>query len=359
MSDTSPASLVPLNLALQGGGSHGAFTWGVLDALLEDGGFIFPGISGTSAGAMNAVALAQGFASAARDIAPTAQESPEQSQRRHALGCQRARQNLRRLWENFGALGFFTFGVPLSANPWLEMLGQFFSPYQANPLDFNPLRVILRSTVDFDVLRQHCASPGVPRVFVCATNVRTGKGEIFSGERLSADAIMASACLPQLYQAVQIDGEYYWDGGFSGNPALNPLIYRTTCPDILLVQISPVQTQDVPLTANDIMERSNEITFNASLLRELRSIDFVHRLLKKGHIDPQHYRNILMHRIDGGTTLAQFGAASRSRFDPAFLLRLCELGREQARRWLSAHREHIGLYPTLEFSHRPFENPAE
>lgn len=334
-----PSERRALNLALQGGGSHGAFTWGVLDALLEDGRFDFPGISGTSAGAMNAVALAHGFASAAMD--PSL--SPRQ---RHALGCERARKSLRALWEGVGTLGYFTLGM--SGNPLLGMMSQWLSPYQTNPLDINPLRMLLQRVVDFDQL--HCADglEGMPRVFVCATNVRTGKGEIFSGQRLSTDAVMASACLPQLYKAVEVEGEYYWDGGFSGNPALYPLIYETACADVLLVQINPVEQNSLPSTAAEIAERVNEVTFNASLLGELRAIDFVRRLLAEGKLDPKRYKSVLLHRIDGGLALSEFGAASKTRADLAFVLKLFELGRAQGQRWAQAHFADVGVRQTLQ-----------
>ncbi len=330
-----------LNLALQGGGSHGAFTWGVLDALLEDGGFRFPGISGTSAGAMNAVALAQGFAAAAQD-------HPDDPQACHQQACVLARAALKKLWEGVGAMGVFTLGVPVASNPLMSMMSQFLSPYQTNPWDINPLRGLLERVVDFDMLDQAWGQEGMPRLFVCATNVRTGKGEIFSEARISPAAIMASACLPQLYQAVEIDGERYWDGGFSGNPALYPLIYRTDCSDMLLVQINPIESPNLPDTAGDIMERTNEIMFNAGLLGELRAIDFVRRLLAEGRLDASKYKSVLMHRIDGGAALSRFGASSKSRVDMAFLLKLFELGRKQGQQWVHDHRNDIGVRQTLQ-----------
>lgn len=330
-----------LNLALQGGGSHGAFTWGVLDALLEDGGFSFPGISGTSAGAMNAVAVAQGFATGVLQF-------PDDSVASHAAGCEAARAALRQLWEGVGAMGTFTWGVPVASNPLMNMMTQFLSPYQTNPLDINPLRHLLERTVDFGVLRQALGHEKMPQLFLCATNVRTGKGEIFSGERVSADAVMASACLPQMYKAVEIDGQYYWDGGFSGNPALYPLIYRTACSDMLLVQINPVEHDDLPDTASDIAERMNEVMFNAGLLGELRAIDFVRRLLAEGKLDPQRYKSVLMHRIDGGSALSRFGAASKSRVDMGFLRRLFELGRKEGLQWVHDHRSDVGVRQTLQ-----------
>lgn len=331
-------STTALNLALQGGGSHGALTWGVLDALLEDGGFEFAGISGTSAGAMNAVALAHGFAQAA-----------QQSRKReevHAQGCALAREALKTLWEGVGALGALMWGVPLQGNPFMSVMAQWLSPYQTNPLDINPLRNLLQNTVDFDLLGAEHA--GVPKVFVCATNVRTGRGEIFTGKRLCMKSVMASACLPTMFQAVDIDGEYYWDGGYSGNPSLHPLIYHTQCSDVLLVQINPVQHKAVPDNAGDIMDRMNEVTFNASLLAELRAIEFVRRLLAEGKLDPKRYKDVRVHRIDGGALLAPFGAASKTRVDLVFLRQLFELGREEGQRWLRAHRRDVGVHCTVQ-----------
>ena len=339
------APLPRLNLALQGGGSHGALTWGVLDALLEDGQWHIDGVSGTSAGAMNAVALAHGFAQAAQ-----AHKDPAEA---HAAGCALARESLTRLWEGVGALGSLTWGTPLSAaNPLMGLMSQWFSPAQTNPLGFNPLRKLLEREVDFDLLCATRASIGsvVPRVFVCATNVRTGRGEIFSGPRLSADAVMASACLPLMFQAVEIEGQHYWDGGYSGNPALHPLIYQTETSDILLVQINPIEHMKVPESAQDIVERMNEVTFNASLLAELRAIEFVRRLLAEGKLDARRYKNVRMHRIDGGTVLAPFGADSKSRADTAFVRKLFALGRTAGQDWLAAHRADVGMRPSIKIA---------
>lgn len=336
MREHAPRRLA-LDLALQGGGSHGAFTWGVLDALLEDGGFELEGISGTSAGAMNAVALAHGFAQAA-NACKDAEEA-------HVQGCALARETLKTLWEGVGALGALMWGMPLQGNPLMSMMTQWFSPYQTNPLDINPLRNLLRNTVDFDLLRAEHAR--VPKVFVCATNVRTGRGEIFTRKRLSMEAVMASACLPNMFQAVEIDGEFYWDGGYSGNPALHPLIYHTLSSDVLLVQINPVQHKAVPGNASDIMDRMNEVTFNASLLAELRAIEFVRRLLAEGKLDPKRYKDMRVHRIDGGAVLAPFGAASKMRADLVFLRELFGLGREEGKHWLHAHRHDVGVRCTV------------
>lgn len=332
-----------LNLALQGGGSHGALTWGVLDALLEDGQWQFDGVSGTSAGAMNAVALAHGFAQAAQQ-----HKDPEDA---HLAGCALARESLTRLWEGVGALGSLTWGTPLSAaNPLVGMMSQWFSPYQTNPLGINPLRKLLEREVDFSLLCSARTGVVGPKVFVCATNVRTGRGEIFFGPRLSADAVMASACLPMLFKAVEIEGEAYWDGGYSGNPALHPLIYQTDTSDILLVQINPVEHLDVPSSASEIMERMNEVTFNASLLAELRAIEFVRRLLAEGKLDARRYKSVRMHRIDGGSVLAPFGADSKLRADLAFVRKLFALGRTAGQEWLHAHRKDVGVRPSIKIA---------
>lgn len=335
-----------LNLALQGGGSHGAFTWGVLDALLEDGGFGFPGISGTSAGAMNAAALVNGFASAALEF-------PDDAERRHAEGCARARESLNALWEGVGTMGSLMWGVPVAQQALMGMMTQWLSPYQTNPLDFNPLRSQLERVVDFAAVQRAAGMDGVPQAFVCATNVRTGRGKIFKGAEITADAVMASACLPQMFRAVEIDGEHYWDGGYSGNPALYPLIYDTHCSDMLLVQINPIEHADLPNTAAEIMERMNEVTFNAGLLSELRAIDFVRRLLAEGRLDASRYKSVLLHRIDGGAALAEFGSASKTRADGSFLRRLFALGRAEGERWISAHRDDVGVRQTLQIVDNP------
>ncbi|MFT3778132.1 MAG: patatin-like phospholipase family protein [Ottowia sp.] len=332
-----------VNLALQGGGSHGAFTAGVLDALLEDGRLAFEGASGTSAGAMNAAVLAHALAKA------------HEQGRDDAAARAAARAALRRFWDGVGLLGNFAAGVPLpAAQAFAAMFTQWLSPAQANPLGLNPLRQLLQREVDFARL----ARQRLLKVFVTATNVRTGRGEVFSGERLSADAVMASACLPTLFRAVEIEGEHYWDGGYSGNPAIYPLIYETKSADVLLVQINPVEAPFNPgASAPEIMERVNEITFNAPLLAEMRAIEFVSRLLAEGRLDPGRYKNILLHRVDGGAAMAEFGAASKSRADGAFIARLYDLGRSAGHAWLQAHAGDVGVRSSLEKVARHKTNP--
>ncbi|MFT4194632.1 patatin-like phospholipase family protein [Ottowia sp.] len=333
-----------VNLALQGGGSHGAFTAGVLDALLEDGRLRFDGLSGTSAGAMNAVVLAHGLA--------LAREQGLHGAEARAL----VRERLAGFWRGVGLLGNFAAGVPLpAAQAFMSVFTQWFSPAQANPLGLNPVRRLLEREVDFARLARHHG----PKVFVTATNVRTGRGEVFSGERLSLDAVMASACLPAVFQAVKIGDDHYWDGGYSGNPAIYPLIYETKSADVLLVQINPIEAPFNPgASAPEIMERVNEITFNAPLLAEMRAIEFVSRLLAEGRLDPARYKNVLLHRVDGGAALAEFGAASKARADGAFITRLYDLGRSAGHAWLQAHAGDVGVRSSLEKVAHHKTNPS-
>jgi NTE family protein len=344
-------SLPLINLALQGGGSHGAFTWGVLDALLEDGRVAIEGISGTSAGAMNAVALAHGFA---------------QSQGKSKLSVNdAARVSLANFWNGIvgmGAMGeaqrapfdmlmgslggdAYPMGKMMSSmsNMWSTAITQSMSPYQNNPLDINPLKEFLEKKIDFEAI----AALNNLKIFVVATGVSTGKAEVFSGKRLTAQAVMASACLPMLFKAVEIDGEHYWDGGYSGNPAIHPLIYNCTSRDIMLVQINPIRRDKLPTTVTEIADRMNEITFNAGLLAEMRAIDFVKRLIAQGKLDASRYKDVLMHRIDGGELLEDYNAASKVSTNSQMIHKLRDLGREATKNWLKQHADQIGKQATL------------
>jgi NTE family protein len=333
-------SLKPVSLALQGGGSHGAFTWGVLDALLEDGRLQLQGVSGASAGALNAVALGAGLVQSADAV--------------HTAAARRAaRQSLRTLWERVVRLGEASKLQRGLMDVWLSgwkatgaAISPQISPYQANPLDINPLRSLVRELIDFEAI----ALLDAPRIFACATHVATGKAEIFSGKRLTDAAVMASACLPMLFRAVEIEGEYYWDGGFSGNPALHPLIYQCKSSDIVLIQINPIERAGLPDNGAEIMDRVNEITFNASLLSQMRSIDFVNRLIERGHLPPDKYRTVRLHRIDGGEALEAFGASTKSSADNALIEKLYELGRLCACKWLKKNFDDVGIKSTVNIS---------
>ncbi|CAN5321293.1 patatin-like phospholipase family protein [soil metagenome] len=343
-----------VNLALQGGGSHGAFTWGVLDALLEDGRIDIEGISGTSAGAMNAVVLAHGLTQA-------------QGQPRR-VRYEAARQALATFWNGIIHLGAVSSSVSQSLSLWQRapfnvLLGQLgggiwsasrwademtrywsgsLSPYQSNPFDINPLKDFLASQVDFERLAAS-PYPGAPKVFVVATRVSSGKAEVFSGKRLTASAVMASACLPTVFRAVEIEGDHFWDGGYTGNPALHPLIYECQSRDIMLVQINPIRRDKLPTQPGEIADRVNEITFNAGLVAEMRAIDFVKRLLAEGKLNAAQYKDVLMHRIDGGEALDKYSASTKASTEASLIHGLRDLGRLCAKQWLVNHYKRLGI----------------
>ena len=350
----TPAPHGVINLALQGGGSHGAFTWGVLDALLADGRLGFEGVSGTSAGAMNAVALAHGLAQAAG--------KPEGAQR------ESARESLRAFWDGVVAMGALQTSISSAQRVPFDLLfgglaalagqqspGQMvsealtgfwaksFSPYQTNPLDINPLKDFLDQQIDFERLAAFKAL----KVFVLATKVSTGKAEIFSGKRLTAQAVMASACLPTVFRAVEIEGEDYWDGGYSGNPAIHPLVYECKSPDVLLVQINPLRRNTLPTTSADILDRLNEITFNSALIAEMRAIDFVKRLLAEGKLDRDRYKDVLMHRIDGGKELDSYPASTKAETGAELIYQLRDLGQRCAKQWLKDKLPQVGVSSSI------------
>ncbi|MFD0668100.1 patatin-like phospholipase family protein [Ramlibacter sp. MAHUQ-53] len=337
--DTGPGPKT-LNLALQGGGSHGAFTWGVLDALLADRRIAIEGLSGTSAGAVNAVALASGWATAKGDRRVAAREALarlwDEVGSWGALGSLQDRM-ARALWGGDGA----PWGLP---NPWAQAVTGLLSPYQTNPLDINPLRDLLQRRIDFTALRR----AGVPRVFVSATHVATGKAVIFSGAALTRDAVAASACLPTLFQAVRIGGQAYWDGGYAVNPPLTPLIASGRHDDILVVQINPLRRDGLPDTASRIADRMNELTFNASLLAQMRGIDKINRLIEGGHMVPGHCKSVRLHRVDGGAALLAYTAASKADTDPALIRDLFHIGQDAGRQWLVLHADDIGVRGTVD-----------
>lgn len=329
-----------LDLALQGGGAHGAFTWGVLDRLLEDERLEIEAISGTSAGAMNAVVLAHGLAQGGR---------------------RQAREALLRFWTRVsrasgasqGMAGLFWDWMGPSS-PWgwyMDWFSRVLSPYQLNPLDLNPLRDILADEVDFDFLRAHCR----PRVFVSATHVQTGRLREFRHEELSVDAVMASACLPLLFRAVEIDGQAYWDGGYVANPSLLPLIAESPSADLLLVQINPNCRNSVPTRGADILDRLNEITFNSSLLKELQTIGLLQQLLRAEGLPASSgptslFRKLCalrLHRIDAERELAELGASSKLNAAWPLISRLHKVGRQAADGWLQRHCTHVGRRSTL------------
>jgi NTE family protein len=315
-------------LALQGGGAHGAFTWGVLDRLLEDGRLAIEGISGTSAGAMNAVVLADGL---------------------EKDGAKGARQALHSFWEAMSRCGSFN---PFSRGPlnplawWFDLPPYVVSPYQLNPFNLNPLRDVLEDTIDFECARRSRRL----RLYVCATNVRTSRLRVFTTPELSADVLLASASLPQIYQAVEIDGEHYWDGGFMGNPVLEPLVGQCSACDIVIVQVTPTLRDEVPRTATEIVDRANEISFNSSLMREIRAIAGVMLLVEVGALeikDPR-YRCINFHSIAAEDVMKGLDAGSKFNTDWSFLTGLRDLGHERTDRWLAENFKHLGKQSTLD-----------
>jgi NTE family protein len=330
-----------INLALQGGGAHGAFTWGVIDRLLEDGRLEIDAVSATSAGTMNGLCVAAGLTSG---------------------GPEGARMLLETFWQRVSRVGD-AFN-PVKRLPWekwicswnmdfspsylfFDAVTRMVSPYQFNPLDINPLRDIVAETIDFDLLKR-CNQT---RLFISATNVRNNRVKVFETGEITLDVAMASACLPFIFKAVEIEGEAYWDGGYMGNPALFPLFYHSACKDVLIVHINPIEREEIPTTAAHIMNRVNEITFNSSLMKELRAVAFVQRLLEEGWLK-EEFRDrlnyILLHSLRADEVMKELSVASKFESDWDFLLHLKHLGQQECSIWLEKNYEHIGHKSTVE-----------
>ena len=326
-----------IDLALQGGGAHGALTWGVLDRILEDERIEIDGISGTSAGAMNGVMVADGLQRNGRDG---------------------AREALQTFWKAVSDAARFS---PIQRSPWdrltgnysldhspsylfFESLTQLVPPAKLNPLGINPLRDLVADQVDFERVNA-CRKV---KVYVTATNVRTGRPHIFRQPDLSADTVMASACLPFMFDAVVIDGEAYWDGGYSGNPALYPLVDDQGCRDLVVVQINPLVRRQLPGTAREILNRLNEITFNSSLIKELRSIQLLHQLIDAEGLELERYRAMRLHLIHAEHEIEQLSASSKLNAEWSFLTRLRDQGYRWASDWLDKHFDDIGERSTFD-----------
>ncbi|PXW22974.1 patatin-like phospholipase family protein [Paraburkholderia caballeronis] len=325
-----------IDLALQGGGSHGAFTWGVLDRILEEPWLQLEGISGTSAGAMNAAVLASGYA---KD------------------GAEGARRALARFWRRVAdasRLSPFRRGiVDMMLGRWsldhspvflaLDMMARVVSPYDMNPASINPLRSILAETIDFDALRDSKI-----KLFATATQVHSGRGRVFRNAELTPDVLLASACLPTLFQAVEIDGEPYWDGGYAGNPTITPLIRESASNDTILVQVNPVERTTTPRSAREIISRVNEIAFNAPLLKELRMIALLRSAADPGSVEGRHWASMRMHRIHSPKMLS-LGYSSKLNAEWAFVLMLFDEGRRAAGAFLDEHGASLGERSTFDF----------
>lgn len=326
-----------IDLALQGGGAHGAFTWGVLDRLLEEERLEVAAITGTSAGALNGAAFKSGMVQGGREGAKAA---------------------LDRLWRKMGAVGDMRFAHWLTrfdavalASTWeamvpfspMDTMSQVVSPYHYGPFYRNPLRDVVEA---FDFANV-CADEG-PELFVCATCVRTGKIRVFQGEELGTDAILASACLPDLFQAVEIEDprtgriEAYWDGGYTGNPALFPLFRENLPGDVVIVNINPLERDEIPKTPQQIRNRVNEISFNSSLLRELRAINFVQRLLADGTLEPGRMKAVRVHMISDDALMTQLSVTTKLVPVPQILARLKQAGRAAADKFLERDWGNLG-----------------
>jgi NTE family protein len=325
-----------VSLALQGGGAHGAFTWGVLDRLLEIDEIVAEGICGTSAGAVNAVTLAYGL---------------------HIGGPDKAKELLEQLWKQISKYGSYLFKPAawdqtmnfgnLNYSPaymWFNSMQQAFSPYQLNPFNYNPLRDVLLELIDFKELRHY----NTKKLFVCATNVKSNRARVFHNHEITVEAVLASACLPFLFQAVEIDGEYYWDGGYMGNPPLTPLIAETSNHDVVLVKINSINIHKLPVTARDIAERVNEISFNSSLINEMHLVHYRNELLRRGMTLPEQNREIFVHCISGYDVLDPLSYSSKLNTSYDFLLYLKEQGRRVADKWLDEEYDKVGIRSTFD-----------
>jgi NTE family protein len=327
---------VIIDLALQGGGSHGAFTWGVLDRLLEEPWLQVDAISGTSAGAMNAAVFASGWTRG---------------------GAAGARQALDAYWDRVARAALFS---PVQRTPidralgrWsldsspvfvgLELMARVFSPYDLNPRGYNPLTSILEQSIDFALLAQ---SP--IKLFITATNVRTGRGRIFRNAEITPDVLLASACLPTMFQAVEIDGEPYWDGGYAGNPTITPLVRESDAQDTILVQINPRERPGTPRTANEILNRLNEVSFNATLMKELRMIALLRQVVDPGTGEGARWARMRTHRILT-EMMTDLGYSSKLNAERAFLDMLRNEGRRATSAFLDAHADDIGHRSTADF----------
>ena len=335
----SPPARRKVALALQGGGSHGAFTWGVLDRLLEEPTIEIIGVTGTSAGAMNAVALADGLVRG---------------------GPEEARRRLRQFWTAIGKMpGFASLMWPMSgeaaskmdlketfAFQALDMLTRNMSPYDLNPSKINPLRATLTELIDFDRLRAQESM----QVMVCATNARTSTRKVFTGNELSVDAVLASACLPLMFPAVEIDGEPYWDGGYTGNPALTPLMRKLPKEkfDLIFVRIDPISHQDTPHTVREINDRVTDIIFNSTLMLELGAIAVILKFVDEGLLDRERFGRILFHGIEASAIMEAMAGSSKLNNSPALLEYLFELGRKTADAWWVEHEAAIGQRSTVD-----------
>ncbi len=320
-----------INIALQGGGSHGAFAWGVLDRLLEEPSIAVEGVVGTSAGAVNAAVTAYGLSVGGNDGART-----KLAEFWRAVSDSARLSPLQPSW-----LDAIQGPGSLDHSPgylMMDALSRAFSPYELNPLNHNPLREVLCKVIDFPVLR----AAGKVKLFTSASNVLTGRLRVFQCHEQTVDTVLASACLPFMFQAVEVGGEHYWDGGYMGNPPIFPLIYECQSRDVVLVMINPIAIDHVPRTPRAIMDRIKTLSFNSSLMREMRAINFVSRLVDRGFDDEGRLKQMLIHCIDAEERMRELGESSKFNARWEFLQHLHELGRERGEAFLNAHYDKLG-----------------
>ncbi|WP_454684415.1 patatin-like phospholipase family protein [Ancylobacter moscoviensis] len=320
---------VLVDLALQGGGAHGAFTWGVIDRLLEEEWLRIDGVSGTSAGAMNAAVMADGYAAGGAAGARAALDAYW----RHVADAARFSPFQR------GPLDVLLGRWTLDNSPLfiaMDLMSRLYSPYDLNPAGTNPLRSVLEKAIDFDRLK---TSP--VKVFITATNVRTGRGRVFRNAEITPEVLLASACLPTLFQAVEIDGESYWDGGYAGNPTMTPLVRELDSDDTILVPINPIERPGTPRTAAEILNRLNEVSFNSALLKELRMIALLRQVADPGHSEGAQWAKMRIHLVRN-SIMSTLGYSSKLNAEWTFLSMLRDEGRKAAEAFLEADADNIG-----------------
>ena len=326
---------LPVDFALQGGGSHGAFTWGVLDRMLEEPWLKVEGISGTSAGAMNAAILVTGYMKGGADGARAALDEYWRRVAQAGRMSPLQRSPLDRMmnrWTLDGSPAYLA----------MDVMSRLVSPYTINPFGHNPLRDIVVQFADFEAI---AASP--IKLFITATNVNTGRGRIFRNKEITADVLLASACLPTMFQAIEIDGVPYWDGGYAGNPTLTPLVRESDAKDVILVQINPRERRETPRTASDILNRLNEISFNSPLMKELRMIALLRQAADPGTGEGARWASMLTHRI-WSDKLTNLGASSKLNAEWEFFAMLKEEGRRAAQGFLDRHIDNLGKVCTAD-----------
>lgn len=320
-----------VTLAMQGGGAHGAFTWGVVDKLLEDGRFIIEGMAGTSAGGMNAVATALGLIDGgndgARKMLYTFWKKMSESGATSPICCGPIDMMLGK-YTMYNSPGFLLF----------DFMSKILSPYQTNPMNLNSLRDLVEELFDFEKIQKSKDY----KVFLAATHVYTGKVKIFPNEEITSNALQATACLPTMFKAVMVNNEYYWDGGFIANPPIYPLIYNCETPDVIVIKLNPTHRNRLPIASTEISDRLNEITNNESIVREMRSIHFISKLIEKGDLDKNKYKHLHLHLIENEESFQDLGWSSKLNTEWAFLEHLFEEGRKTCSKWIEKNFDKVG-----------------